>query len=124
VFWYLLGGLVVFVVMLVPPVALCLLVAWLLIKHPIASILIATYIGLVMWLGAHDAQALVIYAVIALAIWRLVHKRSFQLLVDRRPRSPYDQLGGYHAPPAPDHRAIRPLQTPPAAPTRAEDPTE
>lgn len=123
-FWYLLGGLVVLVVMLVPPVALCLLAAWLLIKHPIASMFIATYIGLVMWLGAHDAQALVIYALIALAIWRLVHKRSFQRLVLRRSRRPWDQPGGYHAPPATDHRAIRRGQAPAAAPTQPDNSTD
>ena len=31
---------------------------------------------------AHDAQALVIYALVLLGVWRLVHKRSIEPLVD------------------------------------------
>jgi hypothetical protein len=45
------------------------------------SLPVAAYVGLVVWLGAHDAQALALYVVIALGVWRIAHKRSFQRLV-------------------------------------------
>jgi hypothetical protein len=64
-----------------------LLIVWLMVKHPVIGVPIAVYIGLDVWLGANDAQALTCYALIALAMWRLVHKNSFQRLVGRRLRS-------------------------------------
>jgi hypothetical protein len=50
-----------------------LLAIWLVVKRPIIGVPIVVYVGLVMWLGAHDAQALAIYAVIVLVAWRLAH---------------------------------------------------
>lgn len=72
-----------------------LLVVWLIAKHPILSVPIAIYIGLAVWLGAHDAQALCSYALIALVIWRLAHKHSFQRLAGRRLRSSWQRLRAY-----------------------------
>jgi hypothetical protein len=60
-----------------------LFLAWLLVKHPIVGLPIAAYIGFDVWLGANDAQALMCYALIALLMWRLVHKESFERLVGR-----------------------------------------
>ena len=37
-------------------------------------------------LGGHDAQALVLWTLLGLVVWRLVHKRSFERLVGRRLR--------------------------------------
>jgi hypothetical protein len=62
------------------------LLIWPIVKRPILSVPIALYIGLAAWLGAHDAQALFIYALIALVLWRLLHKDSFQRHVGRRLR--------------------------------------
>jgi hypothetical protein len=70
----------------------CLVVIRLLIKHPIVGVPIAVYIGLDVWLGSNDAQALMCYAVIALVVWRLAHKRSFERLVARRLRKPVRRL--------------------------------
>jgi hypothetical protein len=57
---------------------------WLIVKRPLLSLAIAVYIGLVVWLGGHDALALASYVVIVLGIWRLVHKRSFQRIAGPR----------------------------------------
>lgn len=57
---------------------------WLIVKRPLLSLAIAVYIGLVVWLGGHDALALASYVVIVLGIWRVVHKRSFQRIAGRR----------------------------------------
>jgi S-DNA-T family DNA segregation ATPase FtsK/SpoIIIE len=70
-----------FVMLFVALVAGWLLVVWAVVKRPILSIPVAVYVGLVVWLGAHDAQALALYVVIALGVWRVAHKRSFQQLV-------------------------------------------
>ncbi|MEA2223779.1 MAG: hypothetical protein QOH83_2155 [Solirubrobacteraceae bacterium] len=77
-----------------------LLVGWLLVvsgivRHPILIVPIAVYLGLVLWLGAHDAQALTAYAAVALVIWRLMHKSSFERFVGRRLRP---LLPGGHGP--------------------------
>jgi hypothetical protein len=70
---------------------------WPILKRPILSVPIAIYGGLVAWLGAHDAQALFIYALIALAMWRLVHRHSFQRLVGSCWRSSWRAAwGGDH----------------------------
>jgi hypothetical protein len=69
-----------------------LLVVWAVVKRPLLSVPIAVsvstaaYVGLVVWLGGHDALALASYALIALALWRLVHRRSFQRVVGGRRR--------------------------------------
>jgi hypothetical protein len=93
----------------------CLLVTRLLIKHPIVVVPIVVYIGLDVWLGANDAQALTCYAVIAVVMWRLVHQRSFERLVGRRLRR-----SGRRLPPR-DRDAVGPGEGPPA-PSQPEDP--
>jgi S-DNA-T family DNA segregation ATPase FtsK/SpoIIIE len=70
-----------FVMLLVALVAGWLLVVWAVVKRPILSIPVVVYVGLVVWLGAHDAQALALYVVIVLVVWRVAHKRSFERLV-------------------------------------------
>jgi len=72
-----------------------LLVVWLIVKRPILSLPVAVYVGLTAWVGAHDAQALVIYALTALLVWRLVHRNSFHRLVGRRLRSSWRRLWVY-----------------------------
>lgn len=94
----------------------CLVVIRLLIKHPIVGVPIAVYIGLDVWLGSNDAQALMCYAVIALVVWRLVHKRSFERLVARRLRKP-----GRRLPPR-DPGPVGPGRASPAASPPREDP--
>jgi hypothetical protein len=59
---------------LVVLVAWWLLVLWAVIRRPILAVPVAAVAGLVWWVGGHDAEALVIYAVAALGVWRLVHK--------------------------------------------------
>ena len=72
-----------------------LLAIWLVVKRPILGVPIVMYVGLVMWIGAHDAQALAIYAVIVLIAWRLAHKPSYQRLVGWRLRSSWRRLWVY-----------------------------
>ena len=72
-----------------------LLVVWRIVRRPIVSVPIAAYIGLAAWLGAHDAQALVIYALVLLAVWRLVHRPSFERTVGWRLRSAWRRLWVY-----------------------------
>jgi hypothetical protein len=69
-----------------------LVVAWGIVKRPLLSVPIAVYVGLAVWLGAHDAQALVVYAVIGLVAWRLGHKTSYQRVVGRRLRQSWRRL--------------------------------
>lgn len=73
-----------------------LLVLWLIVKHPILGVPIAVYVGLAVWLGANDAQALTCYVLIAFALWRLVHKRSFRRLVSRRLWNSWRRLSDPH----------------------------
>jgi hypothetical protein len=96
--------------------AACLRIVWLLAEHPIAGVPIAVYIGLDVWLGSNDAQALMCYAVIALAVWRLAHRHSFERLVGRRLRR-----SGRRSPPR-DRRPAGARRWPPAAPGRSEEP--
>lgn len=84
-----------FVMLLVALVAGWLVVVWAVVKRPILSVPVAVYAGLVVWLGAHDAQALAVYLVIALVVWRVVHKRSFQRLVGGRLRCWWRRLWVY-----------------------------
>lgn len=76
-------------------VAWWLLVVWAVIRRPILGVPIVVVVGLVAWVGAHDASAVVIYAVVALGVWRLVHKRSFQRLAGRRLRTVWRRLWVY-----------------------------
>jgi len=63
-----------------------LLLAWVLIKRPLLGIPAAVFVGLVLLVGMHDAQALAIYLVGALLVWRTAHRSSFDRLVGRRLR--------------------------------------
>jgi len=72
-----------------------LLVAWAVVKRPVLSVPIAAYAGPVVWLGAHDAQALVLWLVLVLVAWRILHRRSFQRLVGRRLRRSWRRLWVY-----------------------------
>jgi hypothetical protein len=99
-----------------------LLILWLMVKHPILGAPIAVYVGLVMWLGANDAQALTCYVLIALALWRLVHKRSFRRLVGRRLRLSWRRLRVCDRPLACDLGSVRRRDVPPAVPPHPEDP--
>jgi hypothetical protein len=65
---------------LVVLVAWWLVVLWAVIRRPVLAVPVAAVAGLVWWVGAHDAEALVIYALVALGVWRIGHKRSFELL--------------------------------------------
>jgi S-DNA-T family DNA segregation ATPase FtsK/SpoIIIE len=80
---------------LVALVAWWLLVVWVVIRRPILALPTAAVAGLVAWVGPHDAQALAIYALVALGVWRLVHKRSFQRLAGRRLRAVWRRLWVY-----------------------------
>jgi DNA segregation ATPase FtsK/SpoIIIE, S-DNA-T family len=80
---------------LVVLVAWWLLVLWAVVRRPILAVPVAAVAGLVWWVGGHDAEALVIYAVAALGVWRLVHKGSFQRLAGRRLRAVWRRLWVY-----------------------------
>jgi S-DNA-T family DNA segregation ATPase FtsK/SpoIIIE len=64
-----------------------LLLAWAVVKRPILGVPAAIFTGLVLLVGMHDAQALVIYAVIGLWVWGRAHKPSFDRIVGQRVRS-------------------------------------
>src|SRR4051794_2636673 len=76
----------IMVAILLVLVAGWLLVLWAIVKHPILAIPAALVVGLVVLVGGHDAEALLVWALIVLVVWRLVHKRSFERLVGRRMR--------------------------------------
>jgi len=59
------------------------LLTWAIVKRPILAVPAVGFVGLVVLVGWHDAQALVVWALIGLVVWRLVHKRSFERLVGR-----------------------------------------
>jgi S-DNA-T family DNA segregation ATPase FtsK/SpoIIIE len=82
------GGLVrTIVIVLVVLVAGWLLLAWAVVKRPLLGVPVAVFVGLVAAVGTHDAQALAIYLLALLGLWRLAHKRSFERLIGRRVRS-------------------------------------
>jgi len=64
-----------------------LLLAWAVVKRPLLALPIAAFTALVLLVGMHDAQALAIYLLGALWIWRRAHRASFDRLVGRRMRS-------------------------------------
>ncbi len=64
-----------------------LLLAWAVFKRPILAIPVAAFTGLVLLVGMHDAQGLVIYLLLGLWIWRRAHRASFDRIVGRRVRS-------------------------------------
>src|ERR687889_422489 len=82
------GGLVrTIVIVVVVAVAGWLLLAWAVVKRPLLGIPVAVFAGLVAAVGMHDAQAVMIYVLVLLGLWRLGHRRSFERLIGRRVRS-------------------------------------
>jgi S-DNA-T family DNA segregation ATPase FtsK/SpoIIIE len=82
------GGLVrTVVIVVVVLVAGWLLLAWAVVKRPLLAIPVAVFTALVLLVGMHDAQALAIYLVVALLVWRRAHRASFDRLVGGRVRS-------------------------------------
>jgi S-DNA-T family DNA segregation ATPase FtsK/SpoIIIE len=84
------GGIVRTIVIVVV-VLVCgwLLLAWAIVKRPLLALPLAAFTALVLLVGMHDAQALAIYLVVALLIWRCAHRASFERLIGRRLRSPW-----------------------------------
>src|SRR5258708_7767563 len=80
---------------LVALVAWWLVVVWVVIRRPILAVPIAMVAGLVALVGAHDAEALAIYVLVALGVWRIVHKHSFQRFAGRRLRAVWRRLWVY-----------------------------
>jgi len=66
-----------------------LLLAWAVIKRPLLALPVAAFTALVLLVGVHDAQALTIYLAVALLVWRIAHRASFDRIVGRRVRSPW-----------------------------------
>jgi S-DNA-T family DNA segregation ATPase FtsK/SpoIIIE len=64
-----------------------LLLAWAVVKRPILALPVAAFTALVLLVGMHDAQALAIYLLVALWIWRWAHRASYERIVGRRVRS-------------------------------------
>jgi hypothetical protein len=54
-----------------------LLLLWAIVKRPVLALPVAAFTGLVVLVGMHDAQALAIYLLVGLWIWRRAHKASF-----------------------------------------------
>jgi S-DNA-T family DNA segregation ATPase FtsK/SpoIIIE len=66
-----------------------LLLAWAVVKRPILGLAVAAFTGLVLLVGMHDAQALAIYLLVGLLVWRRAHRASFDRIVGRRVRGPW-----------------------------------
>jgi S-DNA-T family DNA segregation ATPase FtsK/SpoIIIE len=82
------GGMVnTILLVVVVLVAGWLLLAWAIIKRPVLAVLAAAFTGLVVLVGLHDAEALTIYLLVGLWIWRRAHRDSFDRIVGRRARS-------------------------------------
>jgi DNA segregation ATPase FtsK/SpoIIIE, S-DNA-T family len=64
-----------------------LVMAWAVVKRPILAIPAAIFTALVLLVGVHDAEALMIYGLIGLWIWRTAHRESFDRIVGARWRS-------------------------------------
>ena len=64
-----------------------LLLAWAVVKRPILGLPVAAFTGLVLLVGMHDAQALGIYLLAGLLVWRWKHRASFDRVLGRRVRS-------------------------------------
>jgi S-DNA-T family DNA segregation ATPase FtsK/SpoIIIE len=63
-----------------------LLLAWAVLKRPILAVPVVLFTALALLVGMHDAQALVIYLLAGLWIWRLAHCDSFDRILGRRVR--------------------------------------
>jgi DNA segregation ATPase FtsK/SpoIIIE, S-DNA-T family len=70
-------------------------VAWAIIRRPILGVPAVVFAGLCAWIGMHDAQALVIYAAVALVVWRVAHRSSYERLVGGRLRRAWRRLWVY-----------------------------
>jgi S-DNA-T family DNA segregation ATPase FtsK/SpoIIIE len=82
------GGLVrTVLIVVVVLVAGWLLLAWAIVKRPLLAIPVAAFTALVLLVGMHDAQALAIYLLGALWIWRRAHRTSFERVIGMRVRS-------------------------------------
>jgi S-DNA-T family DNA segregation ATPase FtsK/SpoIIIE len=82
------GGIVnTIVVVMVVLLAGWLLLARAIVKRPVLALPAAAFAGLVVLVGLHDAEALAIYLLVGLWIWRRAHQPSFDRLVGRRVRS-------------------------------------
>jgi S-DNA-T family DNA segregation ATPase FtsK/SpoIIIE len=77
----------IMVTILVVVFAWPLVLLWAVLRRPRLAIPAVLLVGLVVLVGGHDAQALVLWALLGLGAWRLVHERSFERLVGRRLRS-------------------------------------
>src|SRR3978361_80588 len=64
-----------------------LLLAWMVVKRPILALPVIAFTALVLLVGMHDAQALAIYLLGALWIWRPAHRASFERMIGRRLRN-------------------------------------
>jgi hypothetical protein len=67
---------------------IAVVLGWLLIvsailKRPLLAVPVAGYVGLSVWLAPSDAQGVVLWLVLLLVAWRVVHRRSFERLVGR-----------------------------------------
>jgi S-DNA-T family DNA segregation ATPase FtsK/SpoIIIE len=84
------GGIVRTIVIVVV-VLFCgwLLLAWAVVKRPLLALPVAAFTALVLLVGVHDAQALTIYLAVALLVWRIAHRASFDRIVGRRVRGPW-----------------------------------
>jgi S-DNA-T family DNA segregation ATPase FtsK/SpoIIIE len=81
------GGLLrTVVIVVVVLVAGWLLLVWAVVKRPLLGVPLAVFTALVVLVGVHDAQALVIYVLGALWVWRRAHRASFDRVVGRRVR--------------------------------------
>src|SRR5919107_2809646 len=82
------GGMVrMILVVVVVLIAWPLLLAAAILRRPILAVPVIGFTGLVVLVGMHDAQALAIYLLLGLWIWRRAHRDSFERFVGRRVRS-------------------------------------
>jgi DNA segregation ATPase FtsK/SpoIIIE, S-DNA-T family len=82
------GGIVTAIVIVVVVLLVgWLLLAWAIVKRPILAFPIAAFTGLVLLVGMHDAQALAIYTLVGLLVWRRAHRASFDRVIGRWTRS-------------------------------------
>ena len=76
------GGLVrAIVIVLAVLLAGWLLLTWAVVKRPLLAIPAAVFVGLVVLVGMHDAQALAFYLAGVLLVWRLAHRSSFERMI-------------------------------------------
>src|SRR5919107_5149352 len=90
------GGMVrMILVMVVVLIAGPLLLVAAILRRPILAVPVIGFAGLVVLVGMHDAQALAIYLLLGLWIWRRVHRDSFDRIVGRRVRSAWGRWRGF-----------------------------